>query len=232
MIESITIVMCSQHGDNVTYITCAYAPPPNNSKKKFKNVEAPPEEEENKKNKDISKEDFIEALPISLIPVDAKWLILMDANAHSKIWDSILDEDSRGDTLIEVMVEEDLQCENDPYKPTRSYVSKKGIKHSSPDVTLTRNLGTLGWDTEADANSDHNWIKFELNGVVQNAIGACRKHDGTCIKSRWTNSWDYFRVRELRMSQKLCCKQCAQRYLGVPEKSMCLCGQIKWRRPK
>ena len=202
MIESITIVMCSQHGDNVTYITCAYAPPPNNSKKKFKNVEAPPEEEENKKNKDISKEDFIEALPISLIPVDAKWLILMDANAHSKIWDSILDEDSRGDTLIEVMVEEDLQCENDPYKPTRSYVSKKGIKHSSPDVTLTRNLGTLGWDTEADANSDHNWIKFELDGVTSGQLRSTKRY--WCMpKARW----DLYKVTMDKLMGLLPCKR-------------------------
>jgi Reverse transcriptase (RNA-dependent DNA polymerase)/Endonuclease-reverse transcriptase len=142
-IESITVAVSSSDGLITFYLTAAYLPPGEN----------------------ITVEQLHDAIPTELVPLDAKWLIGADINAHHELWDSFIEPDTRGETMINYFIEEDLTCNNDPEKPTRSATSKTGEKHSSPDVTLSRNLQVENWTTESDMHSDHNWVIYDLDGI-------------------------------------------------------------------
>jgi len=153
-IESITVVVGSSDGMEEVYITSLYIKPKAN----------------------VSEEELRRALPFEEVPRNVKWVVGTDANGHHTLWDKNMKGDKRGDTIVDVMISEDLLSENDPSIPTRveirSQKGKKGNKliKSSPDITLTKNLSIEDWRVEPNVDSDHMWISFEVGGVTSRDI--------------------------------------------------------------
>ena len=139
-IESITVKITSKDGLIEIYFTSAYMAP----------------------DKKITEADLLAALPSRELETinNVKWIIATDANAHKELWDSFANENDRGDTIIDFIVEQGLVCQNDSEKPTRSAKRSGEIKHSSPDITLTKNIDVHNWDTTSDELSDHNWVTY------------------------------------------------------------------------
>jgi len=147
VVESITVVMTSMDGSQEIYVTCIYISP----------------------DVEVTEEDIIAALPFGPIREandGKKWIVVGDFNAHNKEWDSFMPKDSRGGILLRVAEDMDLDVQNDANVPTRSQRYANEIRHSSPDVALARNVDPHGWRTEQDGMSDHNWMHFNVGGIV------------------------------------------------------------------
>lgn len=144
-IESITIKIVSTSGNEELYITGAYAP----------------------KQNWVTEEELMIAIPTDRISESAKWIIGADINSHHELWDNLIDQDAHGEQVVEFMIAHDLQCANDPAQPTRSAIARSEVKHSSPDITLVRNIEVTEWITYAGVGSDHNWIKIEIASTKQ-----------------------------------------------------------------
>ena len=144
-VEGITVVMKSSDGTQEIYVTCIYISP---------------------YAKEVTKEDIMAALPFLEKQDKRKWVVVGDFNAHHEEWDSLLEEDTRGRILHEAVEELGLLVQNDADMPTRSQRYANEIRHSSPDVAMTRNVDTHSWRTEQDGLSDHNWMHFVTGGVT------------------------------------------------------------------
>ena len=147
--ETITVTVGTPDGGEQTYVTSMYIRP----------------------GVKLEAQDLRDALPLNVIPEDAKWIICTDANAHIRAWDTHMgDNDGRGAVLLDLIVAESLIVENDASEPTRVVVKAKGTKNrverSSPDVTLTRNVRVDSWDLEPNVDSDHKWITIEVGEVT------------------------------------------------------------------
>jgi len=145
--ETITIKLTSSDEKTVMYLTSIYIPP----------------------DVSISEEELVQSLPGD-ISEEANWVIGGDANAHHPIWDSFVEEDSRGRMLKDFAIANKWLFGNEEEMPTRTVTRKTGkhgkmeTKLSSPDVTMMRNVEVLAWHTELNLESDHNWITYEISG--------------------------------------------------------------------
>eukprot|EP00759_Apiculatamorpha_spiralis_P007344 PhF_6_TR14385/c0_g1_i1/m.22998 len=134
--------------------------------------------------------ELASALPVSKVPGDGKWIIGTDMNAHHELWDAFMEEDARGEMVVNFMIENDLQCGNDPDKPTRSAVNQKKAAEveSCPDVIMTRNLEINNFCIGKDAHSDHNWLTFDIDGVAPGK--ATKRRYWNLKKANWeAYSW-------------------------------------------
>ena len=121
--------------------------------------------------------------------VAVKWIIATDANAHKDLWDSFVNENDRGNTIVDYMIDQGLVCQNDSEKPTRSAKLSGDIKHSSPDLTLTKGMDVHNWDTEADELSDHNWVTYGTHDITS---GQPRKMKfWNMAKAKWEKYTEY-----------------------------------------
>lgn len=148
LIESITVKLIGKDGgdggeENIIYVTALYARP----------------------GVIILAEQLREALPLGMIAEGERWVVCSDMNAHHELWDSFVGEDMRGGMLVEFMMDNDLLSANHPEMPTRTAMQGGEEKKSSPDVVMCRGVDVWGFETEQDAHSDHNWVKFRVDGV-------------------------------------------------------------------
>jgi len=145
-IESITIKMTGESEDDLVYATSLYARP----------------------GVEIEAAELTEALPMNIVPKGERWIVCSDINAHHELWDSFMEEDTRGTMVFDFMIDHELQSANDPEQPTRTAFNSKTKKetNSCPDLILCRGVNIDDFKTERDAHSDHNWITFELEGVT------------------------------------------------------------------
>ena len=128
---------------------------------------------------------------LSWIPVEPNSITAGDFNGHSQIWDDSQPCDSRGNQIVDWLLDNNLTCMNDG-SPTRMNPGTGGM--SALDITLvTPGLNTkMQWNVidETDMGSDHLPIVFEINdGDVQTI-------DTTPYRTRWKSKnvdWKAFR---------------------------------------
>jgi len=129
---------------------------------------------------------------LSWIPVQSNSVYAGDFNGHSQIWDEIQPTDTRGEQILDWVLENDLQCMNDG-SPTRLNPGTGGF--STPDVTLvTPELGTkTKWTVieETAMGSDHSPIVIEIkDGDIQTI-------STTPFRTKWkAKNVDYEAFRE------------------------------------
>ena len=130
-------------------------------------------------------------MDLSWIPIKGDTIIAGDFNGHSRLWDDHQPCDSRGEKIIDWMLEKDLTCINDG-SHTRVNRGTGGL--STPDTTfVTTGLNTKSkWSAidETDMDSDHLPIVVEIKKSDIQTISTMP------FRTRWKTKnvdWDAFR---------------------------------------
>ena len=106
-------------------------------------------------------------LATEIIPAGSNHLIAGDFNAHCAVWDEIQPPDSRGDEMIDWIIDNELTILNDG-SPTCANRTTGG--ESTPDVTICGNTwwNKVSWNTvDSIGKSDHQPILVEVNAKVK-----------------------------------------------------------------
>ena len=103
-------------------------------------------------------------IDLSFIPMKNSTIHAGDFNAHSSLWDDHQPDDSRGDYIVDWMLDNNLACMNDG-SPTRANRATAGL--STPAVTfVSDDISTkVKWTAvdETDMGSDHLPIVIEIS---------------------------------------------------------------------
>ena len=133
----------------------------NNKWAKFTNVYCPPPSS-------LAKAGLPTHISPEIIPTSPNSIICGDFNAHSLLWDTILQGDTRGYCIEDWLIDSNLTVINGDV-PTRK-ADKEGGNDSSPDISLCGSNwdNKIKWSiTEPMGSSDHNPILLELNTEVK-----------------------------------------------------------------
>ena len=127
---------------------------------------------------------------LDFLPSTEDTLVGGDLNAHSNLWDFEQPTDSRGDLVMDWMLEKDMMCVNDG-SPTRTNRVTGGT--SSPDITLVHSnwSNKVEWSVGEDLGSDH------LPIVVQVKLKITATRHQANNRPRWKRNgvdWEPFRA--------------------------------------
>ena len=87
-------------------------------------------------------------------------LLCGDLNVHHPSWDSLVEGDDRGDSLLAWAGNHGYHIWNDPEIPTRTCPSSMGGTRSSPDVTMAKNCTIGNWTAIVNDHSDHSFVDY------------------------------------------------------------------------
>lgn len=133
-----------------------------------------------------------QGLDLSWIPVEENHIIAGDFNGHNPVWDEEQPSDPRGEHILDWMLDNGLECKNNPNDPTRLNPGTAG--HSSPDVTFVSPsiAPKTKWTVvdETAMGSDHYPIIVEVKDSNVQTIST------TPFRTRWRTkdvNWEEFR---------------------------------------
>ena len=128
---------------------------------------------------------------LSFIPINGDTIFAGDLNGHSRIWDDHQPAETRGETIIDWILPNNLKCLNDG---SHTHINRATAGLSTPDITvITNSLDTKAkWCVieDTDMGSDHFPIITELRNHNIQSLST------TPFRARWKSrdvDWTVYR---------------------------------------